>query len=931
MSSIDTSIQSPSASVATSLLHEALDALTDHIALIGPTGEILAVNRAWTEFAEANGHQAGGTALGRNLLVMCGDAERTQEESARNTARGLKQVLAGELELFQHEYGCHSAEQDRWFLMTVRRVSRAGPVAAIITIANRTAERLAERAELDARAKIDAIRQAADCDRRRLEATLEALPVGVWLSDADGRITHSNPAAMRIWGGAAPLPGRQAEYCVYRAWSPRTGEMVRPEQWPLARTLATGQMIIDELHEIGRFDGTRGYVLTSSAPILDADGALMGAVAINVDFTERQAAARERDDLVATLQRERMQLAAVFDKAPAFLAVLRGPTYVFELANEACQQLVGYRDVIGKPVSEALPELVAQGFLDILDRVRDTGEPWFGRQIPVQLARSPGAPLETRYVDLVYQRLDQPNGGTAIVSHGVDVTEQVVATESIRVSEQRLRDQFAKLPVPTYLWELRGDDVVLVDCNEAARSTLPRFDAGMLGMRADVLFPDAEDVTRDVRRSLRDNVVIRRTVETELGASQGRRRLDITIGPQQPDRVLVHAVDTTERAELEAQLRQAQKMEAVGRLAGGVAHDFNNLLTVIGAHSAFLMESLGPSDPLLEDAESIHKAGIRAAGLTRQLLAFSRKQILKPSVIDLNTTVDEARNLLLRLLGEDIEIVTALAAGPQHVVADPTQIDQVLVNLAVNARDAMPAGGRLTIATRRVTIAVETRGARSIVPAGDYVVLSVQDAGTGMDAEVKGRLFEPFFTTKEPGKGTGLGLATAYGIVQQSRGYIVVDSAPGMGSTFHVYLPAVAPDAPPEPQHDDSTVTTRGVETILIVEDERGVREVAKRVLRREGYIVLEAEDGSTALTVSAAFNSVIHLVLSDVVMPGMRGAEVVRRLQEQRPALKAIFMSGYTDDDIVRRGIGTSAMPFVQKPFTAVDLVNAVREALDA
>jgi signal transduction histidine kinase len=415
-----------------------------------------------------------------------------------------------------------------------------------------------------------------------------------------------------------------------------------------------------------------------------------------------------------------------------------------------------------------------------------------------------------------------------------------------------------------------------------------------------------------------------------VGPPLGRRRFDITIGPQQPDRVLLHAVDTTDLGELEAQLRQAQKMDAVGRLAGGVAHDFNNLLTVIGAHSSFLLESLDSSDALREDAEAIHKAGVRAAGLTRQLLAFSRKQILKPFVIDLNATVVEARKMLERLLGENIAIMTVLADEVEHVVADPSQIDQVLVNLAVNARDAMPQGGQLTIETRAVTITSGMTGNRRIIPPGRYVVLSVRDLGIGMDAAVQARLFEPFFTTKAPGKGTGLGLATVYGIVKQSGGYVTVDSAPGVGTTFDVYLPAVADEVAQEQLQEAIRAVGRGVETILLVEDEPAVREVAKRVLTREGYVVLEAENGHAALAVSGKFDSDIHLVVSDVVMPGMQGGEVVRRLQRVRPGLKALFMSGYTDDDIVRRGIGSAAVPFVQKPFMARELTRAVREALD-
>lgn len=644
-----------------------------------------------------------------------------------------------------------------------------------------------------------------------------------------------------------------------------------------------------------------------------------------------EAVARVRERLVASLESERARLAAIFQEAPAYLAVLQGPDYVYERVNPAYLQFVGHRDVIGKPVLEALPEIRDQGFVEALDRVRATGEPFFGWHRPVHLARVPGAPLETRYVDVTYQRLVDADGEYAVVVHGVDVTEHVLAAESLRRTEQRLRDQFAKLPVPTLLWEARGDDFVLLERNEAALGAFPHFGDEAIGRTARELFPDKEEILEDMRKCLRENVVVRRSTEGSAKAPIGRRFFDLTIGPQQPDRVLVHAVDTTERTQLEAQYRQAQKMEAVGSLAGGVAHDFNNLLTVIGAHSAFLLESLDSSDPRHEDAEAIHKAGIRAAGLTRQLLAFSRKQLLKPTLLDLTAIVEETQKMLGRLLGEDIEVLTRLASDLGRVVADASQIDQVLMNLAVNARDAMPDGGVLTIATRNVTMTADMPEARHIVPPGDYALLEVRDTGVGMDAAIQARLFEPFFTTKAPGKGTGLGLATVYGIVKQSGGYILVESAPGFGTTFRVYLPLAAAEGEANERRLAEGAAVRGVETVLLIEDEPAVREIAKRVLKRQGYAVLEAASGPEALAISTTFAATIHLVISDAVMPGMGGAEAVRRLQEQRPGLKALIMSGYTDDEMVRRGIISSAIPFVQKPFALADFARAVRDALDA
>ena len=659
----------------------------------------------------------------------------------------------------------------------------------------------------------------------------------------------------------------------------------------------------------------------NNSTIGDALNSLGGAV-VNVDITERRR-------LIASLEAERSRLETIFQEAPAFLAVLLGPDYIFERINPAYMQLVGHCDPVGKTLIDALPEIRGQGFIEMLDQVRETGVPISAKQLPVRLQRTPEAPLETRYVDVVYQRLVDANGGFAVVSHGVDVTDRVLAAEALQRSEHRMREQFAKMPVATYLWEKSGDDFVMVDCNEAAIETFPEYGVEAIGRRFRELFPELDDLLRDYHRSLAENSVIRRTVDFQNG-SHGKKLLELTIGPQQPDRVLVHAVDATARAELEAQLRQAQKMDAIGRLAGGVAHDFNNLLTVIGAHTTFLLESVDSSDARHGDVEEIQKASTRAAGLTRQLLAFSRKQILKPRVLDLNAIIAEASKMLARLLGEDIEIVTNLAPDLGAVLADATQLDQVLVNLAVNARDAMPEGGVLTIASRNAKISDDVHNAHRVIPAGDYTLLEVNDTGIGMDVQVRARLFEPFFTTKESGKGTGLGLATVYGIVKQSGGYVMVESSPGRGTTFQIYLPAaVAADETDDLQRAED-VSIRGEETILLIEDEAAVREIAHRILKRKGYAVLLASSGEDALAVSAAHDSPIHLVISDSVMPGMNGAEVVRRLQAERPGLKALFMSGYTDDEILRRGVVSSTAAFIQKPFTLQEFARAAREALD-
>ncbi len=770
----------------------------------------------------------------------------------------------------------------------------------------------------------------ADADRRRLEATLRAIPVGVWISDATGRLTHTNPAAEEIWGGQAPHSASVSEYAEYKAWNPVTGQVVEPEEWALARTLATGQIIANELVEIERFDSNHAFVLNSAAPIRDSDGQITGGVVVNVDITERQAEVRERDKLAKQLELERGHLAAIFNSAPTFLAVLRGPDHVFERVNEAFYQLVGQRPLLGKPFFEAIPEARGQALDTIVDRVRATGEAFVGTDVPTLLARGPGKAPETRFVTVVYQRLNDPAGDHRIVAHGWDSTDRVLASDALERNERRLRDQFDKLPVPTHLWEQQGDDFVLLEANEEAVRATPEL-RGAIGMRARDIYPDPDEIVRaDMRRCLTEDIVIKRSVTHDVGGSGGVRHFDLTMGPQPPNRVLLHAVDTSERLALELQLRQAQKMEAIGQLAGGVAHDFNNLLTVIGAHSDLMLESLGPDHPTWEDAKAIHEAAVRAAGLTRQLLAFSRKQLVRPVLTDLNEIVTAASKMLTRLIGDEIQVMIALSNDLGLVMADPGQLDQVLINLAVNARDAMPEGGRLAIATRNVTLDEETALSASILPARQYTLLEVGDTGIGMNDHTRARLFEPFFTTKGQGKGTGLGLATVYGIVKQANGYINVETSPGNGTTFFVYLPRVTDGEHREMQQAAAIQIARGTETILLVEDEASVRSLVTRVLKQCGYQVLSARDGFEALNLAASFDAPIHLVLSDAAMPGMTGAETVRRLLEQRPALKAVFMSGHTDDEVLRRGVALSEVAFIEKPFAREELARLVRETLD-
>ncbi len=427
-------------------------------------------------------------------------------------------------------------------------------------------------------------------------------------------------------------------------------------------------------------------------------------------------------------------------------------------------------------------------------------------------------------------------------------------------------------------------------------------------------------------------------LEVELARPDGKRGRAVVNGVVDRDHtgavVGIHGTmqDITEQSEMAAQLRQSQRMEAVGLLAGGVAHDFNNLLTAIRGYAELARGDFGPEDDALGDLDQIVLAADRAAELTRQLLAFSRRQVLRPKVLDPAEIVAGVTPLLRRLLGEHIELETHSAPQLGRVEVDPSQLEQVIVNLAVNARDAMPAGGKLTIGTANVVVGPEDPAARSGAASGNYVALTVSDTGVGIDQSTLSRIFEPFFTTKEPGRGTGMGLATVYGIVHQSGGSIHVETEPGRGSTFTVLLPTatdgLTPMASEAPPRSDSH--SRGTESILLVEDEAAVRGFASRVLQKLGYAVVEASSGSRALELASAHSGDIHLLITDLVMPGLQGQQLASELHAVRPGMRVLYVSGFTDSPV-----GPEASPagttLLAKPFSAEELGRAVREVLDA
>jgi len=525
-----------------------------------------------------------------------------------------------------------------------------------------------------------------------------------------------------------------------------------------------------------------------------------------------------------------------------------------------------------------------------------------------------------------------------MLSTFVDITERkradkerLRAEEEKRESEERYRVIFDASPLPTWLFETPSLKIYAV--NQAA---IDFYGYSREEFRSMTLYDLRSPAEAERLRTLYAETP-RPETRWNPGVWEHRKKdgtlvlMDIHTHEVQvsgrPMRLAVQ-IDVTGQRRLEEQLRQSQKMEAVGQLAGGIAHDFNNILTTILGYGSLALERVDRQDPLFEEILEIQRAGERAAELTKKLLAFSRKQILEPRVIDLNETVSGVERMLRRTIGENVRLVFRPASGLGRVRADPSQVEQVLLNLAVNARDAMPAGGSLTIETANVELDGEFAQTHPEVRmSGEFVVLAVSDSGTGMDEATRARIFEPFFTTKELGKGTGLGLSTVYGIVKQSGGYVWCYSEPGAGTVFKIYLPRVAEDASnvaPRP----ATADLRGSETILLVEDEETLANLARRVLLKQGYRVLTASSGAAAREVAAEHPG-IDLLLTDVVMPGMSGRDLADELQRRFPGLKVLFMSGYTDDAIVHQGFLDPGLAFLQKPFTPDGLARKVREVL--
>jgi len=605
---------------------------------------------------------------------------------------------------------------------------------------------------------------------------------------------------------------------------------------------------------------------------------------------------------------------------------------VYTYASPRVKELLGYepQEVVGKTPFDFMPPEEAERLRPEVLAGLAARQPLCGLVNVARRKDGRTVTLETNALPI----LDA--AGNLLGYRGIDrdITERKRAEEALRRDEQFLSSVFASIQDGLNVLDTEFN---IVRVNPAMERWFAHA-MPLLGKKCWEAYYG--------RTTPCESCPARHTLETGAAAYEVKQRVQagsqavgwqevhafplLDAGTGRPSGVIEYVRDITEHRRLEEQFRQAQKIEAVGRLAGGVAHDFNNLLMVIRGYSDLLLEELKPADSRRRALEEIRKAGERAATLTRQLLAFSRKQVLQPQILDLNAVVSNINTMLRRLIGEDIELTMLPGAALDRVQADPGQIEQVIMNLAVNARDAMPHGGKLTIETANVNLDEDYARRDGNAAPGPYVRLSVSDTGCGMDAETRAHVFEPFFTTKERGKGTGLGLATVYGIVKQSGGYIWVYSEVGRGTVFKIYLPRAPGSAEARQQGEVQQTLFGGVETVLVAEDDPAVRALVCGALASRGYTVQEARDGREALAAARGYKGPIHLLLTDVVLPHMSGRRLAERLRAERPESRLLYMSGYTDDAVVSHGVSAGKVPFLQKPFSASALSRKVREVLD-
>ena len=747
--------------------------------------------------------------------------------------------------------------------------------------------------------------------QEHLSAVISHLPIILWALDRDGRITLSEGSGLEALDvKPRELVGRSV-FDMYRDV---------PEVTANTRRVLAGETFTVVVN-LGDVDVETWY-----SPLRDHQGAVTGAIGVSLDVTERRAAEQ-------VVIRSERRLQTIIDAQPACVKVVSPEGLLLDM-NRAGLAMIGVESlalVVGRPVINLVHRDDRDRYLE-LHRAALSGSP--GRRE----FRIVGLNGEERWVDSHAVPFDasDDNGDTspAVLSVTSDISERVRAQRSLQEAEERMRFALEASRLGVWDTNLKTGVSYWSGTCEALHGLEPGTFGKSFAAFIECIHPeDRESVLQTIDKAVREQ----RNAEIEyrtLWPDGTERRISSSAHFYYDDagvplRGAGVSIDVTERRSLEAQLRQSHRMEAIGLLAGGIAHDFNNLLTAIGGYTEMVLHTLDDGDARREDLNEVAKATQRAAALTRQLLAVSRRQILQPTVLDVNGMVADVEKLLRRTIPENIDLQLELSPILDPVRADRGQLEQVVLNLAINAGDAMPQGGHLCLATGTVDIDEAWAHLHPPMPAGRYVRLTVSDDGMGMTQETQTHIFEPFFTTKERGKGTGLGLATVYGIVKQSSGFIWVESQLGRGTKFEIYLPVVHELVEPSVMVAPSVEISGGSQTILIAEDDGAVRRLARDVLANQGYTVLDARDGDEALAMARGYPQAIDLLIADVVMPGLSGRDLAARLMLERPDLRVLYTSGYTENVMMRAGFD-DGLALLAKPFLPVDLLRKVRDTFE-